>query len=237
MRVHLEWGPQGARVAAGTVAVVVDVLSFTTAVSVAVDRGTEVLPHPWDGDAAALAAREGAVLASPRGATGPTLSPGSLRDLAPAPPRLVLPSPNGSRISDDLLDGGATVVAACLRNAAAVARWITAMHPRAAVTLVPAGERWPDDTLRPAVEDLWGAGAVAEHLGRACGAGLTPEARSAAAAWREVGSSARDALHTCVSGLELAGMGFAGDVDVAAEVDTSEVVPVLLDGRFRGTAG
>lgn len=235
MRVHLEWGPPGARAAGGDVAVAVDVLSFTTAVSVAVDRGTEVLPHPVDGGAAALATRQDAVLASPRGVAGPTLSPVSLRLVDPAPARLVLPSPNGSRISHQLADGGATVVAACLRNAAAVAAWVTTTHPGADVALVPAGERWPDATLRPAVEDLWGAGAVADHL-RSSGVELTPEARSAAAAWREVRGSAREALHACVSGLELVGQGFPGDVDVAAEVGTSTVVPVLVDGRFRGSA-
>ncbi|WP_460864454.1 2-phosphosulfolactate phosphatase [Rhodococcus aerolatus] len=236
MRVHPEWGPAGATVPAGTVAVVVDVLSFTTAVSVAVDRGVEVLPHPADGDAAGLAEREDAVLARPRGSAGPTLSPVALRRVDPAPARLVLPSPNGSRVSHQLADSGADVVAACLRNAAAVATWVAATHPGAAVALVPAGERWPDGSLRPAVEDLWGAGAVAHHLATAGPVDLTPEAAAAAAAWRAVRGAAAEALHGCVSGLELAAGGHAGDVDVAAEVGASALVPVLVHGRFRGTA-
>ncbi|WP_224059410.1 hypothetical protein [Streptomyces kanamyceticus] len=82
---------------------VVDVLSFTTAVSVAVDAGTRVFPYRWrDESATAFAAQHGANLAVGRraaSATSPwTLSPASLR-AAPFMPRLVLPSPNGSAIA------------------------------------------------------------------------------------------------------------------------------------------
>lgn len=47
-QVSLEWGLVGA-MAHGPVdfAVVVDVLSFTTSVAVAAERGIEVLPYPW----------------------------------------------------------------------------------------------------------------------------------------------------------------------------------------------
>ena len=48
-RFRLDWGPTGAQaVAAGAeVAVVVDVLSFTTTLTVAVERGITVLPFAW----------------------------------------------------------------------------------------------------------------------------------------------------------------------------------------------
>ncbi|NED79674.1 hypothetical protein G3I76_06135, partial [Streptomyces sp. SID11233] len=44
-----EWGPVGAGLLAGEAAclVVVDVLSFTTSVSVAVEAGTRVFPYRW----------------------------------------------------------------------------------------------------------------------------------------------------------------------------------------------
>src|SRR3546814_13396515 len=81
--------------------VVLDVLCFTTSVDVAVARGAEVLPFPIGKYGADVLARaDGAILAKPRqeAAGGPTLSPASLRQLAPGT-HLVLPSPNGSALS------------------------------------------------------------------------------------------------------------------------------------------
>ena len=102
--------------------------------------------------------------------------------------RVVLPSPNGSSISFGLADRGCAVVGACLRNRAAVARWLRARGGTVAV--VAAGERWPDDSLRPAAEDLWGAGAVLALLDDDA---LSPEARLAADAFRVVEPTLADA--------------------------------------------
>jgi 2-phosphosulfolactate phosphatase len=234
-RVRLEWGPVGAEALAPVdVAVVVDVLSFTTTLTVAVERGIEVLPFLWrDERAAAFAAERDAVLAVQRqdaaGAVGGvSLSPASVAG-ADGVRRLVLPSPNGSTISTLLAGSGATVVGASLRNRSAVADWLAPqVAAGATVAVIPAGERWPDGSLRPAVEDLWGAGAVLDALGAA---DLSPEAASAVAAFRA--ASWPGALAACSSGRELAAKGFGADVDIAAEVDASTVVPVLSDGAFR----
>ena len=50
-----DWGPAGAEALAreADVAVVVDVLSFTTSVTVALEAGATVLPYPWRDDSAA----------------------------------------------------------------------------------------------------------------------------------------------------------------------------------------
>lgn len=50
--VRLDWGPTGARACAVDVSVVVDVLSFSTSVCVAVERGMRVYPYVWDDDRA-----------------------------------------------------------------------------------------------------------------------------------------------------------------------------------------
>jgi 2-phosphosulfolactate phosphatase len=141
--------------------------------------------------------------------------------------RVVLPSPNGSAIAFGLADGGCEVVGACLRNRTAVARRL--QERGGTVAVVAGGERWPDDSLRPCAEDLWGAGAVLALLPDE---DLSPEARLAADAFRAVETRLPTVLHDCAGGRELADAGFAEDVDVAAQLDVSDVVPMLADGAF-----
>ncbi len=235
--VRFDWGATGAAAlrADGGPLVVVDVLSFTTSVSVAAERGTAVIPAAWrDTRAESLAQELDARLAVGRRNATPShpwsLSPAALR-AAPAPERLVLPSPNGSAIAAAAPDDG-TVVAACLRNASAVARWLASRCRPEPLTVIAAGERWPDGTLRPALEDLLGAGAVIAALSEQTALRLSPEAAAAAAAFR-AGGSVADAVRGCASGVELAAGGFADDVEIAVESDSSRVVPVLRDGAFR----
>ncbi|MFC7624830.1 2-phosphosulfolactate phosphatase [Microlunatus sp. GCM10028923] len=236
-RIRFDWGPAGADaiVAGADYAVVVDVLSFTTTLTVAVERGITVYPYRWkDGRAVDYAAEREAVLAVGRLEQDQLRAPVSLSPAAMASvsgiERIVLPSPNGSALSFRLRDSGATVIGACLRNAAAVGRWLA---PRlvdgATLAVVAAGERWPDDTLRPAVEDLWGAGAVLDGC-RA--AGLGAEARAAADAYLAVRDRLPAALADCASGRELAAAGFADDVAIAARTGASTVVPVLAGEAY-----
>lgn len=239
-RIRCDWGPVGAdTVGVGaSVVAVVDVLSFTTALTVAADRGVEVFPYRRrDERAAAFAARHAAVLAAGRSSTGPgqpvSLSPATIR-AAPSLERLVLPSPNGSTIARRLGETGATVIGVSLRNAAAAARWtVRRVAGSEVVAVIAGGERWPDGSLRPAAEDLWGAGAYIQGLIDCGFGGLSPEAGMAAAAYRHVRADVRSVLLDCVSGRELVAAGFAQDVEIAAETATSEMVPVLSGDSFR----
>jgi 2-phosphosulfolactate phosphatase len=243
--VRFDWGPTAASHLSGSGghAVVVDVLSFTTTVAVAVERGIEVYPYRWrDETASEYAAARGAELAVGRSESGRSggvsLSPASIAR-AEGVERLVLPSPNGSTIAHLLGGGGATVIAGALRNAGAVAGWVAerlADAPEQGVVVVAAGERWPDGSLRPAVEDLWGAGAIISALTRSGLTELSPEARAAAAAYEAV-DDLRANLLSCSSGRELAAGGFTEDVLIAAAVDASRAVPVLHKGCFRDARG
>lgn len=258
-RVRFEWGPSGLRRLApvSDVVVIVDVLSFTTAVDVALGRGGEVLPYRWhDGGEQTYAAERDAVVAGQGAGAAWTLAPATLVDL-PAGVRLVLPSPNGSALSFGAAEAGAsTVLAGCLRNASAVGAAAGRLAgPDGIVSVIAAGERWNGATgpLRPALEDLIGAGAVLAGLGvradrppqawpsearssevrssevRSPGV-MSPEARIAIAAFEGARSEGVPALlHACGSGVEKATRGESADVDLAADLDVSAVVP-LLDG-------
>ncbi|MFC9787256.1 2-phosphosulfolactate phosphatase [Rhodococcus sp. NPDC127528] len=233
--VRFDWGATGAAALTRDcdVAVVVDVLSFTTTLTVALDAGTVVYPYRWDpGSAAGYAADREAAVAVGRShaAAGEiSLSPASMR-AAQAPARLVLPSPNGSALCFGLAESGVEVVGASLRNASAVAGWVRERGAER-VAVIAAGERWPDRTLRPAAEDLWGAGAVLAALGVVPGR-FSPESRSAAEAFAAASADLGARLRECASGRELIDKGFPADVEIAAEFDTSAVVPVLRGEAF-----
>ena len=263
--IGMDWGRRGAEAIcrAGGVAVVVDVLSFTTTLTVAVDAGAEVYPFPFnDASASEFARLHRATLAVGRfEARGShpgevSLSPASVRAAAGLA-RIVLPSPNGSALARVLADRGVTVVGAALRNRKAVARWLAgrlaaatrtldtvagqpgagstgagSMTAVSAVAVIAAGERWADESLRPAVEDLWGAGAVIAAVRELTGAGLSQEARAAAAAFADVAAELPACLADCASGRELVAKGLAEDVAIAAELDASHCVPVLSGQRF-----
>ena len=62
--------------------------------------------------------------------------------------------------------------------------------------------------------------------------GLGPEARVAERAFRAVRPDLAAELAACAGGVELAAAGYADDVDVAAQLDVSEVVPVLQGDAF-----
>ncbi len=242
--VRMEWGPTGALAVAADVRVVVDVLSFTTTLGIAIDRGITVLPYVWkDERAREYAAARDAHLAIGRlearglGSDRPaeiSLSPAEmvtaeLRGVT----RVVLPSPNGSAICFALAGTGASVVAASLRNATAVAVHLAPLlRDGASCTVVAAGERWPDGTLRPCVEDLWGAGAVIAGLVDLGVTGLSPEACVAEQSFRAIRPDLTAELRACASGVELVAAGYADDVEVASRLDASSVVPVLVGEGF-----
>jgi 2-phosphosulfolactate phosphatase len=223
-----EWGEHGVAVLApiSDVVIVVDVLSFSTSVEIAVGRGGMVYPYRWrDERALEFAASIGAELAAPRRTAGKlSLSPESMTQVEPGT-RIVLPSPNGATLS--LRAGQTPVLAGCLRNAQAIARAAKRYGSRIAV--IPAGERWRDNQgLRPCFEDLVGAGAIVRHLAGS----RSPEAMSAVTAFEGARARLEEFLQQCSSGKELIERGFGADVHLAAQLDVSDVVPVLRDNAF-----
>lgn len=226
--IRFEWGLSGVEAFApvSDVVVIVDVLSFTTCVDIVVGRDGLVLPYLGKlDDLAAFAHAQKAIYANParKHEAGFSLAPSSLMTI-PEGTRLVLPSPNGSILS--LSTGTAVTLAGCLRNAQAVAVQASQLGER--ISVIAAGERWQDGLLRPALEDLLGAGAIITHLS----GGRSPEAETAVAAFNHAQSNLINTLNRCGSGKELIGRGFAADVQLAAQLNVSRSAPVLSDGAY-----
>jgi 2-phosphosulfolactate phosphatase len=223
MKVDCQWGLSGARQAADVV-IIVDVLSFSTSVVVAVERGAQVFPF-WGEHAAMLAETVGGRLAlRTRSLEAPSLSPNSLVNVEPGE-ALVLASPNGARCA--LAAEAEHVFCGSLRNAAAVAEMAAEAGDH--ILVAPAGEAWPDGSMRVAFEDLVGAGAVIASLGGE----QSPEAQAAAACFQDAKGDLQARLLACPSGAELVGRGFEKDVLIAAELDASPIAPMLMLHRTR----
>ena len=225
--IRCEWGEKGVSLLApvSDVIIIVDVLSFSTSVEIAANQGALVYPYRWkDETANEFAASVEAEVADENNENGYCLSPASLQAL-PFGIRLVLPSPNGASLS--LSTGSTRTIAGCLRNCKAVAE--SAMTKGANVSVIPAGERWEDGTLRPCIEDLIGAGAIITYLrGR-----LSPEAGVARAAFEAASPNLSEHIAQCSSGKEKANRGEVGDLILASELNASVCVPILIEGAYR----
>lgn len=219
--VRLEWGLSAVEHLAGEVdcAVIVDVMSFSTCVSLAVNNGADIYPYPWkDASALEYGMKIGACTASPDRrfcGEGYSLSPASIKNIRKGE-KLVLPSPNGSAVSFKSRDAGIAVFSGCFRNMSATAN---ACRSFERVLVIPCGERWPDGSLRPCIEDYVAAGGIISAMGRE---NCSPEAQAAAAIWQHYQGENWQLLRSCSSALELKQRGFHEDVDLCLEVDKSK---------------
>lgn len=203
--------------------IIVDVLSFSTCVDIAVSNGASVLPYRFkDESAKEFAAFNDAVLAVHRTERGPfSLSPVSMFNTTPGL-RIVLPSPNGSTLS--LECKGKKVICGSLRNAQAVA--IAAQSLGKTISVIPAGERWSNSNIRFALEDALGAGAILSYLQ----GDLSPEALSFVSLWKNSKDNVSQLLRDCYSGKELVMRDSEEDITLASIVNASNCVPILTEG-------
>lgn len=228
-----EWGFQGVAQLApiSDVIIIVDILSFSTSVEIATNNGAIIFPYQWRDESAldyAKLVNAGLASRERRPSYGYSLAPSSLLNI-PAGTRLVLPSPNGSFLT--LHTGSKPTLAGCLRNSETIAQFAMAHGTR--IAIIPAGERWSDGSLRPALEDLIGAGAILSHLdGR-----LSPEAEAAVAVFRHWQDDLVTALKKCSSGKELVAKGFTTDIELAAAFNISNCVPLLTDNAYVKQSG
>jgi 2-phosphosulfolactate phosphatase len=222
--ISCEWGLHGAHQLApiSNIIIIVDVLSFSTCVEIATNNGAIVYPYRWKDEAKAYAESLQAELAGKRKSGKYSLSPASLRNI-PSGTKLVLPSPNGATLT--LETGNTLTVAGCLRNCEAVAKFAQRFRK---VGIIPAGERWEDNSLRFAFEDLVGAGAILSYLE----GNFSPEAQVAIAAFKSCKDDLLGYLRKCSSGKELIYRGFGQDVELAAAFNVSKCIPVLVESAY-----
>jgi len=220
----------------GDITVIVDTLSFSSAVATAVHHGAVVYPCATTDGLAALAARYGAEVAVRRHevpAQGRfSLSPLTYVGVAPGT-AIVIASPNGAvcsaygRGAPHLFVGG-------LNNARAVAAAVASLLDATdlSVTLVACGERWKapteDGALRFAVEDYLAAGAILSHLSHS----RSPEARACAASFVGARDDLGQLIEDCASGRELRAMGYGADAVHAAMLDCYDTVPIMRGERL-----
>ena len=157
--VRFQWGPVVAPTLSEGVCVVVDVLRFTTTVEAAVSRGVARYPYRWrDATGAAFADSVQAVLADGRDPAGPfavTVEHGRARSRRVRGASVAQwLDVRGSGVAGRYPGGG--------RGACGTPRrWGPGRAGRAGrFTVIACGERWPDGSLRPSLEDLLGAGAI-----------------------------------------------------------------------------
>lgn len=217
----------------GDILVLVDVLSFSTAVAAGCARGVVFLPAGSHRRAAALALEAGATASCSRLEGGPgrySLSPGSYAE-APAGLRVVLRSPNGARMAVHSRGAPAVLVAGLVNaSAAGDAAGAAARTSRTGVTVVACGERERRGGRRRfAAEDLLGAGAVAAAVDLP----RTGEAEVAVRAFAAARPDLVSVLMTTRSGVELVGAGFEDDVAFAARHDALHCIPLLHGSEIR----
>jgi 2-phosphosulfolactate phosphatase len=226
--INCEWGLNGIkRFKNRTDAfIIIDVLSFSTSVDIATGKGALIFPYKYRDETCLLySAQVQAELASiERSKERYSLSPVSLLEIVPET-RLVLPSPNGSELS--LSTGGIVTLCAGLRNCRAVAEYAMTIGER--ITVVPAGEKWDDGSIRFALEDYIGAGAVISYLSGE----LSAESKSAYEMFNKFKGSLYETISGSVSGIELIERGFEEDVALASEFNVSSTVPLLNKNLYR----
>lgn len=224
---NCEWGIEGINKysSESDVTVIIDVLSFSTCVDIALSKNAVIFPYRFKDDSAIQYAKiNNAILASfNRSKDSYSLSPASLKNINKGT-RIVLPSPNGSELT--LNSKSKVTLCSCLRNYRAVAEYINSISGN--VVVIPAGEKWHNGTIRFAIEDYLGAGALLSELKRE----LSAEANSAKKFFESLKSDLKDIIRGSLSGKELIEKGFAEDVDIALELNEGSTVPLLLNNCY-----
>jgi 2-phosphosulfolactate phosphatase len=140
--------------------------------------------------------------------------------------KIFLPSPNGSTLVDLATRYEKPVFIGSLRNAGVLAR-ILSDEKYFPVLLLAAGERFPNQMLRPCLEDYLGAGAILSELRGE----ITIEAQIALKTFEDVSSNLLSVLEETESGRELIMWGYGEDVRLAAMHNISSHASICINNQ------
>ncbi|WHY01585.1 2-phosphosulfolactate phosphatase [Neobacillus sp. DY30] len=236
---RMEWGRRGAREAAdrGDIIIIVDILSFSSTVVSALHYGSVIYPYPpyVNGKEYAKEINAEYILGRAEAAKAgkPTLSPVTFNE-EHSNKRYVLSSLNGA-FCTWIASKAQALFAGSLLNAEAVASAANQLRltTKANITVIPCGEQWSygreeEDTLRPAIEDYLGAGAILSYLEGE----KSPEAEVCMGAFLQAKPKLNALIWDCGSGRELRERGFASDVEHCRRLNVYQTVPVLKNNHF-----
>jgi 2-phosphosulfolactate phosphatase len=141
---------------------------------------------------------------------------------------IVLTTSNGTR-AIRAIEGARDVVACAFLNVSATARWLRTAGPD--VLIVCAGRRG-----RFCLEDAVGGGMLIDRLSHVPGRPLvlSDAARAAHQLYVANRGNLLEVLRGCEWGRDIARKGFAADLEVCAQVDLTDVVPAMRNGRLVG---
>ncbi|SMB90768.1 2-phosphosulfolactate phosphatase [Deinococcus hopiensis] len=231
MRLRVDLLPHGQY---SDVVIVVDVLRATTTAVTYLERGADALLLTATPEAAFVLRGEGVVLGGERGGLPiPGFDFGNSPVEAAAQnftgKTVVMNTTNGTGAAHTGAATGKHVLLAALTNAHAAARRARAMATEE-IAIVCAGTDG-----RAGLEDVYAAGVLAEYL-LAMGTFTIDDGTRMALTVRRSADSPLETLSSATHGQTLLNLGLGDDVRYAAQISTSTVVPVLLEGEGQSSA-
>jgi 2-phosphosulfolactate phosphatase len=214
--------------------VVIDVIRASTTITIALHHGCAgIVPARTlrEARAMALTIGDGALVAGERAAAkmaGAQLgnSPGEYARERIEGRIVVLTTTNGTR-AFRAIEGARDVVACAFLNVSATARWLR--RAGADVLIVCAGRNG-----HFCFEDAVGGGMLIDRLSRISDRPLelSDAARAAHLLYSANQGNLLEMLRGCEWGRDITRKGFGADLEVCAQVDLTDVVPVMREGRL-----
>jgi 2-phosphosulfolactate phosphatase len=214
--------------------VVIDVIRASTTITIALHHGCAgIVPARTlrEARAMALTIGDGALVAGERAAAkmaGAQLgnSPGEYARERIEGRIVVLTTTNGTR-AFRAIEGAQDVVACAFLNVSATARWLR--RAGADVLIVCAGRNG-----HFCFEDAVGGGMLIDRLSRISNRSLelSDAARAAHLLYSANQGNLLEVLRGCEWGRDITRKGFGADLEICAQVDLTDVVPVMREGRL-----